>query len=74
MGTIHNMDTINNSDMIHKLDHDGKEILLIGTAHVSRESTELVREPLNLKSRTRCVSSSVNPVISPSARKTNGVT
>ena len=29
--------------MIHKLEHQNKEILLIGTAHISRESTELVK-------------------------------
>ena len=32
--------------MIHRLEHEGKEILLIGTAHVSRESTELVAETI----------------------------
>ncbi|MCG6911564.1 MAG: TraB/GumN family protein [Deltaproteobacteria bacterium] len=37
---------IDNHDMIHRLEHEGKEILLIGTAHVSRESTELVAETI----------------------------
>ena len=30
--------------MVHQLEHDGKEILLVGTAHVSRESAQLVKE------------------------------
>ena len=50
------MNDINNSDMIHKLEHEGKEILLIGTAHVSRESTELVKETIAAeKPDTVCV-------------------
>ena len=40
------MNTTNNNDMIHRLEHEGKQILLIGTAHVSRESTELVKETI----------------------------
>lgn len=28
--------------MVHHLDHNGKEIILVGTAHVSKESTDLV--------------------------------
>ncbi|MEK6194325.1 MAG: TraB domain-containing protein, partial [Deltaproteobacteria bacterium] len=40
------MNTKNNNDMIHRLEHEGKQILLIGTAHVSRESTELVKETI----------------------------
>ena len=38
------MQTLNNSNMVHQLEHDGKEILLVGTAHVSRESAQLVKE------------------------------
>jgi pheromone shutdown-related protein TraB len=33
---------MNDSSDIHRLDIDGKEIVLIGTAHVSKESAELV--------------------------------
>lgn len=29
---------------VHRLAHDGKEIILIGTAHVSKESVQLVKE------------------------------
>ncbi|MFH2219498.1 MAG: TraB/GumN family protein [Pseudomonadota bacterium] len=36
------MDMINNSNMIHRLEFGDKKILLLGTAHVSRESVELV--------------------------------
>jgi pheromone shutdown-related protein TraB len=32
------------SEMVHRLATDDKEILLVGTAHVSRESTELVTD------------------------------
>jgi len=50
------MDTINNNDMIHHLEHNGKKILLIGTAHVSKESTELVKETIrDEKPDTVCV-------------------
>ena len=38
------MEPNNNQETIHRLYHDGKEILLIGTAHVSRESTRIVKE------------------------------
>jgi pheromone shutdown-related protein TraB len=34
----------NNTNMIHRLEWDGKEIILVGTAHVSKESVQLVRE------------------------------
>lgn len=37
------MDSKNNSDPVHRLYHEGKEILLVGTAHVSRQSVELVK-------------------------------
>ena len=54
MGPYINMN--NNSDMIHKLEYGTKEILLIGTAHVSRESTELVKETIAAeKPDTVCV-------------------
>jgi pheromone shutdown-related protein TraB len=32
------------NDNVHRLTHDGKEIILIGTAHVSKESVQLVKE------------------------------
>ncbi|MBI9084724.1 MAG: TraB/GumN family protein [Desulfobacterales bacterium] len=32
-----------NSKMVHRLEVDGRKIILVGTAHVSRESAELVR-------------------------------
>ncbi|MDY6791496.1 MAG: TraB/GumN family protein [Thermodesulfobacteriota bacterium] len=35
---------INNSNMIHRLDLEDKEIIILGTAHVSKESTQLVKE------------------------------
>ncbi len=35
------MNAVNNED-IHRLTFEGKEVILIGTAHVSRESAELV--------------------------------
>jgi pheromone shutdown-related protein TraB len=37
------MDSKNNTDPIHRLTYDGKEILLVGTAHVSKQSVELVK-------------------------------
>ena len=37
------MNDKDNSDAVRRLRHGEKEILLVGTAHVSRESTELVR-------------------------------
>jgi pheromone shutdown-related protein TraB len=37
------MDTKNNLDPIHRLSHEGKEVLLVGTAHVSKQSVELVK-------------------------------
>jgi pheromone shutdown-related protein TraB len=36
------MQTRNNSNMIHHLEADGKQIILVGTAHVSKESVQLV--------------------------------
>ena len=38
------MYTGNNTNMITRLEWEGKEIILLGTAHVSRESVRLVRE------------------------------
>jgi pheromone shutdown-related protein TraB len=35
---------INNSNMIHRLDFENKEIILLGTAHVSKESAQLVKD------------------------------
>ncbi len=41
---------------VHRLQHDGREILLVGTAHVSRESAELVERVLEeAKPDTVCV-------------------
>jgi pheromone shutdown-related protein TraB len=34
---------INNSNMIHRLSFENKEIILLGTAHVSKESAQLVK-------------------------------
>ncbi len=36
------MGITNNGDNIHRLNFEDKEIILLGTAHISRESTELV--------------------------------
>ena len=45
-----------NSNMKHRLQVDDKEIILIGTAHVSKESAELVREVIETeKPDTVCV-------------------
>jgi pheromone shutdown-related protein TraB len=45
-----------NSDMIHHLDRDGKRIILVGTAHVSRESVDLVQTVIaDFKPDTVCV-------------------
>jgi len=42
--SIPSMPTKDNNQMIHRLRHQGREFVLVGTAHVSRESVELVRE------------------------------
>ena len=48
-------DTICRSD-IHKIDHNGREIYLIGTAHISEKSAQLVEETIReLKPDTVCV-------------------
>ena len=36
------MPETSNCDMVHRLTHEGKEIILVGTAHVSKESVQLV--------------------------------
>ncbi len=36
------MQETSNCDMVHRLTHEDKEIILIGTAHVSKESVQLV--------------------------------
>lgn len=38
------METENNQDPVHRLTFEDKEIVLIGTAHVSRQSVDLVKE------------------------------
>ncbi len=35
---------VNNSNMIHRLEFEDKEIILLGTAHVSKESAQLVKD------------------------------
>ncbi len=37
------MTTLNNPNVLHNLTYDGKQIILIGTAHVSKESVSLVK-------------------------------
>lgn len=50
------MQTIDNSNMIHRLEYDGKEIILVGTAHVSKESAQLVEEIIQAENpETVCV-------------------
>src|SRR4030042_1042416 len=50
------MDTKNNQDPIHRLSWQGKEIVLVGTAHVSRQSVDLVRSVIEEeKPDTVCV-------------------
>jgi pheromone shutdown-related protein TraB len=45
-----------NNEMIHQLDHDGKRIVLVGTAHVSKESVELVQSVIDeVQPDTVCV-------------------
>jgi len=47
---------INNSNMIHRLDFENKEIILLGTAHVSKESAQLVKDVIEEeKPDTVCV-------------------
>jgi pheromone shutdown-related protein TraB len=50
------MQTINNSNMIHHLEVDDKHIVLLGTAHVSKESVQLVSSVVEeQKPETVCV-------------------
>jgi pheromone shutdown-related protein TraB len=50
------MTNLGNTDMIHRLKADGKEIILLGTAHVSRESADQVVSVINAESPdTVCV-------------------
>ena len=45
-----------NSEMLHHLEYEGKQITLVGTAHVSRESVELVQAVIaEVKPDTVCV-------------------
>ncbi|MGD9249328.1 MAG: TraB domain-containing protein, partial [Desulfobacteraceae bacterium] len=37
------MELKNNQDPIHRISFEGKDVLLIGTAHVSKQSVELVK-------------------------------
>lgn len=37
------LDNLDNND-VHRLEYDGKEIIILGTAHVSQKSVDLVRE------------------------------
>jgi pheromone shutdown-related protein TraB len=47
---------INNSNMIHRFDFENKEIILLGTAHVSKESAQLVKDVIEEeKPDTVCV-------------------
>jgi len=48
--------TDNDNVMVHRLTADGKEIILVGTAHVSRESVHLVEEVIRAETPdTVCV-------------------
>ena len=50
------MQMINNTDMIHRLDLEGKEVIVLGTAHVSKESAHLVDRVIEAeKPDTVCV-------------------
>lgn len=45
-----------NSEMVHHLEHEGKQVTLIGTAHVSKESVDLVQSVIaDRKPDTVCV-------------------
>jgi len=41
------MDSKNNTDPVHRLAYEGKDILLVGTAHVSKQSVELVQSVID---------------------------
>jgi pheromone shutdown-related protein TraB len=50
------METKNNLDPIHRLTFDDKEIVIVGTAHVSQQSVDLVKEVIEAeKPDTVCV-------------------
>jgi pheromone shutdown-related protein TraB len=50
------MDDKFNSEMLHPLAHDGKQITLVGTAHVSKESVDLVKAVIDeVQPDTVCV-------------------
>jgi pheromone shutdown-related protein TraB len=50
------METKNNLDPIHRLAFDDKEIVIVGTAHVSQQSVDLVKEVIEAeKPDTVCV-------------------
>jgi pheromone shutdown-related protein TraB len=50
------MSETSNCDMVHRLAHEDKEIILIGTAHVSKESAQLVASVIyDEKPDTVCV-------------------
>jgi pheromone shutdown-related protein TraB len=53
---IHSMNDKLNSEMLHHLEYDGKRIILVGTAHVSKESVDLVQAVIQeVKPDTVCV-------------------
>jgi pheromone shutdown-related protein TraB len=50
------MDTKNNPDPIYRLRHQDKDVILVGTAHVSQQSVDLVRQVIQEeKPETVCV-------------------
>jgi len=50
------MNQFNNQEMIHRLSYDDKEIILLGTAHVSKESVTLVQSVIEQeKPDTVCI-------------------
>jgi pheromone shutdown-related protein TraB len=45
-----------NSEMLHQMEYEGKQITLVGTAHVSKDSVELVKSVIaEIKPDTVCV-------------------
>jgi pheromone shutdown-related protein TraB len=53
---IHSMNDKLNSEMLHHLEYDGKRIILVGTAHVSKGSVDLVQSVIReVKPDTVCV-------------------
>ena len=50
------MEEIHNHEMVHRLSKGEKEIFLVGTAHVSRESVTLVKDVIEkVQPDTVCV-------------------